>query len=240
MGAAAKAPLSMVSIPYYEVSMKDGELDEEGVFDFAVSVLEKEAKGFGDAEIDLDKAKTILRNLYTADNTDLTTIAGTVSESALAETSNEVEMQLSSCETAMLWLAFEVTSLFAALLGLPSSISKRVGKAIVKRAQKQLTKAVAEIARKYFQDASDLLSVATGIVEFIGVLGSILSPDKIIATIIGEMTWWEVPLYSALIAANIALLFVASAPAIVVKLALLTPAVVDVVKATIETINACD
>ena len=66
-----------------------------------------------------------------------------------------------------------------------------------------------------------------------------LSPDKIISTIIGEMAWWEVPLYSALVVSQVALLFAASAPVIVIKLALLTPAIIDVVSSTVRAVNAC-
>lgn len=225
----------MASIAYFDVSSAEKELEEREMFELASSVLESEAKTFGpDADIDLDKAKDILRGIY-AEGTDLT-IASVASETALSERGTGA---MSACDDALFSLTIDVAALFMALLGLPGRIGKRAAKAIAKKAGRELTREVGRIAREYFQDASDLLSVANGLVKFFEVLLRVLSPGKIISTIIGSMKFWEVPIYSAIVISQVVLLFAASAPTIVVKLAVLTPAVVGVVSSTVNSINAC-
>jgi len=89
-------------------------------------------------------------------------------------------------------------------------INKKAAKAIVRKTGKhQLQREVTRIAKDYFRDATDALELS-------------LVPSS-------AKCWWQVGLYSAVIAANVAMLFAASAPAIVVKLALPTPAGTDLV-----------
>merc|ERR1712165_453879 len=102
---------------------------------------------------------------------------------------------MDECGYAAFDLTIEVTGLFMALIGLPSGIGKKAARAIARKAGRNLQREVVRIAKEHFQDASDLLSIANGILEFFELLLKYLSPDKIISTIIGEMAWYEVPVY---------------------------------------------
>lgn len=188
-----------------------------------------------DDGVDKEKAKKLLAEAYE----ELTVIAVTDTSVTDVRGEENVGIAWSSCDDAAFWLTVDVAALFVSLLGLPGGITKKAAKKIAQKAGKKLSKEVTKIAKKYFQDASDLLSVANGLIEFFGLLLEILSPANLAEIIIGEMKWWEVPIYGALVLANIVLLFAASAPAIVIKLALVAPAIADVVGSTIEVINAC-
>ena len=61
-----------------------------------------------------------------------------------------------------------------------------------------------------------------------------------INTIIGEMDGWDIVGYSVLVIVNLALLLAASAPAIVIKILLLTPDIIDMSRSTVGVIEKCD
>lgn len=186
---------------------------------------------------DAAEAKKLLESTLSSPEVSTTTVG----EMAIAaDQSEDASVSLNSCEAALVDLTIDIIGLILTIAGLPSTIGKKAGKAIVKKAQKRLTKEARRIATQYFRNAEDLFSVATGIWEFMGVLLTVMSLDNLIGTIVGSMTWWEVILYSIWIAAQLALLFVTNIPGIVVKLALATPDIIDLVKSTVTVINECD
>jgi len=191
--------------------------------------------------VDLELATKIVDEIFESHECVADSVADTaVMMSFMSISQGNTEDFLTPCGEASLSLTIDVIGLFMSLLGLPGSIGKRVAVKIVGKAKKRLVKEVVRIAREYFQNAGNLLLVATGLVELFGVLLSIFSPTQIIDIIFGEMTYYEIAIYSVLITTNIALLFAASAPAIVVKLALVTPDVIDVVRSTVDVVEKCD
>lgn len=188
---------------------------------------------------DAGEAKKLIESVLSSSEQTSVTV-GEMAIATLSEDEEEGTKILSTCDDALFDLTLDIVGLLMTLVGLPSKIGKRAAKVIAKKARKKLTKEVKRIAKQYFRDAGDLMSIATGVWEFMQALLKILSIDAIIGAIIGSMSWWEVPLYAALVTAQVALLFVGNVATIVAKLALATPDIVDVVKSTVKVIDECD
>ncbi len=186
---------------------------------------------------DPDEAKKLIESVLSSSEQKTVTVG----DMAIATLSEEEDMRnLSRCDEAVVALTIDIIGLIMTIIGLPSNIGKRAAKKIAQKAGKKLAKEVTRIASQYFRDSADLLSVATGVWEFLQALLTIISIDNLIGTIIGEMSWWEVILYGALVAAQVALLFAGSVATIVVKLALATPDIVDVATSTFKVVEECD
>lgn len=188
--------------------------------------------------VDLDKAKKLLE-------TEILKPPHTLGEdmaiAAIELQDEEISMKVfDPCAEALFDVTVDLIGLVLAIVGVPGKIGKKVAKTLAKKAGKKLNKEVRRIIKDYFQNASDLIKVSQGVWEFLQALLSIFNPGSLITAIFAEMTWWEVGLYSATITAQVALLFAASAPGIVVKLALVTPSIIDVVASAVKVSQKCD
>lgn len=188
--------------------------------------------------VDPDEAKKLLKTeiLKTPD----TSLGEDMAIAAIELQEMEVSMKLfDPCAEALFDVTVDLIGLVMAIVGVPGHIGKKVAKTLAKKARKRLNREVKRIIRDYFQNASDLIKVSQGIWEFLQALLSIFDLGSIINAIFAEMIWWEVLLYSTWITAQVALLFVASAPGIVVKLALVTPSIIDVVASAVRVGENC-
>jgi len=160
-----------------------------------------------------------------------------IGETAIAATARRA---ITPCTRALTSLTIDTIGLVMSLVGLPSKIGKKAAKAIATEAGEALMDEVKTISVQYFSDAGNLPNVANGVWAFLKALRKSISIPNIISTIFGTMSWGETFVWTAVIGAQVVLLFATNVAGIVVKLAMVTPDIVSVVASTVTVVNDCD
>jgi hypothetical protein len=138
------------------------------------------------------------------------------------------------CEWACFDFAVEAVSLGLQAAGLPGGSGKRIAKALVKRAEKKLKKEMKKIVKENFGSPNPV-NIAQGLIKIFGIIIGDVGVGDFISMVTSSLSWWD----SIQVAALLTAYFVSGGGGLAVKLALLTPQILDVVEAGIEVGNEC-
>lgn len=185
-------------------------------------------------EVDMEKFQAMLDDLISSNEIDFLPMA---EEEPIT---TQASMRMNNCEWATFELVVDIFGLIMAIIGLPSHISKRAAKKLAKKAGKKLNSRFRKIAKEHFRNTTDLMSIATGVWEFLKAIGELLSPSAIINTIFGSMSFWEKVSWGVLVSSQILLLFATNIGYIVAKMAMVAPSIAEVVASTANIIDKCD
>jgi hypothetical protein len=140
----------------------------------------------------------------------------------------------SSCESAILDFSIEAVALAMTAVGMPSGAGKRVAKILVKKAKKALMKEMKGIVKEYFGSPNPA-NIAAGLIAIMNVIIGQIGVNDILGAIRDSVSWWD----AIKIVATFTLYFISGGGGLIAKLALMTPAIIDVVEAGIELEKAC-
>jgi hypothetical protein len=136
----------------------------------------------------------------------------------------------SSCEWAILEFSIEAVALGLTAAGMPSGAGKRVAKILVDKAKKALMKEMKGIVKEYFGSPNPV-NIAAGLIKIFNIIGK----DDIIDAIWASVSYWD----AIKIVGLFTLYFFSGGAGLIAKLAIMTPAIIDVVQAGVEVDRAC-
>jgi len=156
-----------------------------------------------------------------------------VSASSSVELYSDVEIQ-GSCELAKFNFAIEAVSLAMQAVGMPSSAGKKVAKILAKRAQKRLLKEMKKIAKDHFGSPNPV-NIAAGLFKILQIIIGDIGFSELLSVVQKNVGIFDFIQIAALLAAY----FATGGGALALKLALITPQLIDVVEAAIAVSNDC-
>jgi hypothetical protein len=139
-----------------------------------------------------------------------------------------------SCEWASLEFAIEAVSLGLQASGLPGGTGRRVAKILVGKAKEKLKKEMKNIVKDYFGSPNPV-NIAQGLVKIFNIIIGDIGASEFLSIVLNSVSYWDGIQLSILLTAY----FISGGGGLAVKLALLTPQIIDVVEAGIEVSEEC-
>jgi len=219
-GFVCKAPKKDTALFAGDEMVTAGEdLNDDQIKSLIADTLLKEEITDVDADV-------ILKSIEGAEKSALSSI----------ESFSSIETQglLSPCESASIEFAIDAVALGMQAAGMPGGVSKNVGKAIVRRAQKKLVKEMKNIVKDHFGSPNPV-NIAIGLIKIFNIIIGDIGFSDILSVVRKSVNFFDYIKIAALLSAY----FVTAGGALGVKLALMTPAILDVIQSGIAVGKKC-
>lgn len=125
-------------------------------------------------------------------------------------------------------------------MGVPGSATDKVVTAVISRVATQtFNRALRDIANGYWTNGSNLLRMGNGFVRLLNLIGAVFTPAQFFSFVMSQLTFWEGLQFGTIGLAKIIATFATKGGAIAIRLATMGPAVINLVRRSVEVGTSC-